>query len=106
MTYTHDVKENNMKLNRRQFTKAAGTGSIALAAAWQQACSEVAESGQVKTETVEVLLDSQGSRGIYQEAEEFERLRRAVGSMIRTQTNLRNFSVDEDEQPSTVFWRG
>jgi len=91
-----------MKLNRRQFTKAAGTGSIALAVAWQQACSEVAESGQV---TVEVLLDAQGPRGVYQEAEEFERLRRAVGSMIRTQTNLRNFSVDEDEQPSTVFWR-
>ena len=50
-----------MKLNRRQFTKTAGTGSIALAIAWQQACSEVAESGEVSTETVEVLLDSQGS---------------------------------------------
>ncbi|SVC23512.1 uncharacterized protein METZ01_LOCUS276366 [marine metagenome] len=95
-----------MKLNRRQFTKAAGTGSIALAIAWQQACSEMAESGEVSAETVEVLLDSQGPRGIYQEVEEFERLRRAVGSMIRTQANLRNFTISDDEQPSTVFWRG
>ncbi len=95
-----------MKLNRRQFTKTAGTGSIALAIAWQQACSEVSESGEVSTETVEVLLDSQGARGIYQEQQEFERLRRAVSGMIRTQQNLRDFTIDDDEQPSTVFWRG
>jgi|TARA_B110000263_G_scaffold33067_2_gene25090 hypothetical protein len=106
MTYTHDIEETNMKLNRRQFTKAAATGSVALAAAWQQACSELVESGEISTKTVEVLLDSQGSRGIYQEEEEFERLRRAISNMIRTQASLRDFPIDDDEQPSTVFWRG
>ena len=77
-----------MKLNRRQFTKTAGTGSIALAIAWQQACSEVAESGEVTTETVEFLLDSQRSRGIYQESQEFERLRRAVSAVSYTHLTL------------------
>ena len=95
-----------MKIDRRTFTKMAGAGAAAMAVAWQQACTQVAENGEVSAETLEVLLDAQGSRGIYAEQEQFERLRRAVGSMIRTQEQLRSFPLSEDEQPLTVFRRG
>ena len=52
------------------------------------------------------LLDAQGPRGIYENTDELERLRTAVGNMIRVQEELRNFPLSEDEQPLTVFWRG
>ena len=53
-----------MKVTRRQFTKVAGVGAAGLAMAWQQACAQVAETGEVSTETVHALLDAQGPRGI------------------------------------------
>ena len=74
--------------------------------AWQQACVEVAETGEVATDTVLTLLDAQGARGIFDNADELERLRGAVGNMIRVQETLRNFPLDDDEQPLTVFRRG
>ncbi len=95
-----------MTIDRRTFTKMAGAGAAAMAIAWQQACTQVAETGEVSAETVGVLLDAQGSRGIYADEEQFERLRRAVRNMIRTQDQLRSFSLSEDEQPLTVFRRG
>ena len=93
-----------MTVNRRQFTKAAGTATLAIA--WQQACTEVGEAGEVTVETVRTLLDAQGSRGIYENPHELERLRAAVRNMIRVQENLRDFPLDPDEQPLVVFWRG
>lgn len=95
-----------MKIDRRTFTKMAGAGAAAMAVAWQQACTQVAETGEVSTETLEALLDAQGSRGIYAEEAHFERLRRAVAGMIRTQDQLRSFALSDDEQPLTVFRRG
>ena len=67
-----------MKVTRRQFTKGASVGAAGLAMAWQQACTQVAEIGEVSTETLHTLLDAQGPRGIYERQEEFERLRSAV----------------------------
>ena len=95
-----------MKVTRRQFTKAAGVGAAGLAIAWQQACVQVAETGGVSAETVSTLLDAQGPRGIYEQAEEFERLRRAVANRVRISNQLRNFPVNDDEQPLTIFRRG
>ncbi len=95
-----------MTIDRRQFTKVAGVGAAAVAMAWQQACAQVAETGEVSAETVRTLLDAQGSRGIYDREEEFERLRRAVEGRTRISTQLRAFPLDGDEQPLTIFRRG
>lgn len=95
-----------MKLDRRQFTKIAGVGAAAVAVAWQQACVQVSETGEVSAETVGVLLDAQGPRGIYEDPDQFEKLRRAVANTIRTQETLRSFPLDGDEQPLTIFRRG
>jgi len=95
-----------MKVTRRQFTKVAGVGAAGLAIAWQQACVQVAETGGVSAETVRTLLDAQGPRGIYEQTEEFERLRRAVANRVRISNQLRNFPVNDDEQPLTIFRRG
>jgi hypothetical protein len=77
-----------------------------MAVAWQQACAQVADSGEVSAETVRTLLDAQGPRGIYEQPEEFERLRRAITNTIRIQDELRSFPLDDDEQPLTIFRRG
>ena len=95
-----------MTIDRRHFTKLAGAGAATLAVAWQQACVQVAETGEVSAETVRVLLDAQGPRSIYDEGEEFDRLRRAVANSIRISEELRSFELDDDEQPLTVFRRG
>jgi hypothetical protein len=95
-----------MTIDRRQFTKVAGVGAAAVAVAWQQACAQVAETGEVSAETVRTLLDSQGPRGIYDQPEEFERLRRAVSNSIRISEDLRSFPLSSDEQPLTIFRRG
>ena len=95
-----------MKVTRRQFTKVAGVGAAGLAMAWQQACAQVAETGEVSAETVRTLLDAQGPRGIYEQAEAFERLRRAVANRVRISNQLRSFPVNDDEQPLTIFRRG
>lgn len=93
-------------LDRRQFTKIAGAGAAAMALAWQQACAQVSDTGEVSAETVRTLLDAQGARGIYDDPEEFERLRRAVANSAGIANELRAFPLDADEQPLTIFRRG
>ena len=95
-----------MTIDRRTFTKVAGVGATALAVAWQQACAQVAETGEISAETVRTLLDAQGPRGIYDSPDEFERLRRAVENSARISNELRAFPLNEDEQPLTIFRRG
>lgn len=95
-----------MTIDRRQFTKVAGAGAAAMAIAWQQACAQASDTGEVSAETVRTLLDAQGPRGIYDDPEEFERLRRAVSNSARIANELRAFPLDPDEQPLTVFRRG
>jgi len=92
-----------MTMDRRQFA-TAGAGAMALL--WQQACTEVADTGEVSAVTARTLLDHQGPRGIYEEAEELDRLRAAIANMIDVQRQLREFPLDPDEPPLTVFWRG
>ena len=95
-----------MTIDRRQFTKVAGVGAAAMALAWQQACTQVADTGEVSDATVRTLLEVQGSRGIYDDPEEFERLRRAVANSARISNELRAFPLSPDEQPLTIFRRG
>ena len=75
-----------MTINRRQFAKVAGTAT--LAAAWQQACTDVDETGEVSAETVRTLLDAQGPRGIYERPDELDRLRVAVDHRVRVSAAL------------------
>lgn len=93
-----------MKMDRRHFAAATGAGALALL--WQQACTEVADAGEVTAATAQTLLDHQGRRGIYEDAEELDRLRAALANMINVQRQLREFPLDPDEPPLTVFWRG
>ncbi len=95
-----------MTVTRRKFTKVAGIGVAGLAMVWQQACAQVAETGEVSTKTLRTLLDAQGPRGIYEREEEFERLRRAVANSIQISNELRSFPLNDDEQPLTIFRRG
>lgn len=95
-----------MTIDRRQFTKIAGAGAAAMAMTWQQACTQLSETGQISDATVRTLLDAQGSRGIYESPEEFDRLRRAVENSARISNELRAFPLSPDEQPLTVFRRG
>jgi len=92
-----------MTMDRRQF---AATGAGAMALLWRQACTEVADTGEVSAVTARTLLDHQGPRGIYEDAEELDRLRAAIANMIDVQRQLREFPLDPDEPPLTVFWRG
>ncbi len=95
-----------MTMDRRQFATAAAAGAGGMALLWQQACTEVADTGEVSAATAQTLLDHQGPRGIYEEAEELDRLRAAITNMINVQRQLREFPLDPDEPPLTVFWRG
>ena len=95
-----------MNIDRKQFTKIAGVGTAAIVVAWQQACAQVADSGEVSTETVRTLLNIQGQEGFYEEPEEIERLRRAVTNSVRISSQLRSYPLDDDEQPLTIFRRG
>ncbi|MDE2782633.1 MAG: hypothetical protein OXK77_06730 [Gemmatimonadota bacterium] len=93
-----------MTMDRRRF--AAATGASAVALLWQQACTEVADTGEVSAATAQTLLDHQGTRGIYEDAEELDRLRAAITNMIDVQRQLRDFPLDPDEPPLTIFRRG
>jgi hypothetical protein len=95
-----------MSIDRKTFTKVAGAGAAALTLAWQQACAQVADSGDVSAEMVRALLDTQGAPGIYEDPDQFERLRRAVANSARISNELRAFPLNEDEQPLTIFRRG
>lgn len=91
-------------MRRREFA-ALATASAA-GVLWHQACSEVEDTGRVSAETARTLLDHQGPRGIYEDPAELERLRRAVENMIGVQRSLREFPLDPDEPPLTIFRRG
>ena len=91
-------------MRRREFAAlAAGGAGVAV---WAQACREVDETGEVSARTVRTLLDHQGPRGIYEDPDELDRLRRAIESMIGVQRTLREFPLDPDEPPLTIFRRG
>ncbi len=89
-------------MRRRHFPLSA----VLAAAAWQQACREADESGEVTAATAQTLLDHQGARGIYEDPAELDRLRRALANMIGVQRTLRDFPLDPDEPPLTIFHRG
>ncbi|MXZ61977.1 MAG: hypothetical protein F4228_11040 [Acidobacteria bacterium] len=91
-------------MRRRDFT--ALTAGSAAAALWQQACSEVQVTREVSIGTTQALLDHQGPRGIYEDLAELDRLRRAIANMVNVQRTLREFPLDPDEPPLTVFRRG
>ena len=52
------------------------------------------------------LLDHQGSRGIYEDAAELERLQAAVANMVNVQQTLRDFPLDPRRAPSSRVLEG
>ena len=91
-------------MRRRDFAALAAATTAGVL--WQQACAEVEDSGEISSETVLTLLDHQGSRGIYDDPAELDRLRRAIENMIGVQRALREFPLDPEEPPLTIFNRG
>ena len=91
-------------MRRRDFAALAAASTAGVL--WQQACAEVESTGELSADTVGTLLDHQGPRGIYEDPTELERLRRAVENMINVQRTLREFPLDPDEPPLTIFRRG
>ena len=91
-------------MRRRDFAALAAASTAGVL--WQQACAEVESTGELSAETVGTLLDHQGPRGIYEDPAELDRLRRAVENMINVQRTLREFPLDSDEPPLTIFRRG
>ena len=92
-----------MKLSRREL--AATVGAAAAAATWETAVAEQEETGDVSAETVRVLLDAQGPRGLYDDPEQLELLRRAVASLIRVQQTLRDYPIPVDQEPAITLRR-
>ena len=93
-----------MKPSRRHFGALLGAAA-AFPLAWTHAEAEVQQTGEVSADTVRVLLDFQGSRGIYEDPERFEELRAAVARTIRSRQALRSFVVPEDVPPAHIFRR-
>lgn len=91
-------------MRRRDFAALAAASTAG--ALWQHACAEVEETGEVSAATARTLLDHQGPRGIYEDPAELDRLRRAIENMIGVQRTLRDFPLDPDEPPVTIFRRG
>ncbi len=89
-------------MDRRRFLAAGGAASGLL---WSAACAEVEETGEVSVTTAQALLDHQGPRGIYEDPEELDRLRRALSGMVGVQRELRDFPLDPDEPPLLIFRR-
>ncbi|MGH9333467.1 MAG: hypothetical protein ACRD21_06935 [Vicinamibacteria bacterium] len=94
-----------MDSNRRRFLEGFG-GTAAAALLWDRAEAEVEQSGAVQTDTLEMLLDHYGSRGIYDVPERFEELRAAVARTIPSARRLREFPIPQGVPPALVFRRG
>jgi hypothetical protein len=93
-----------MKTSRRDFGALVGAAA-AFPLAWTEAEAQVRQTGEVSADIVRMLLDLQGSRGIYEHPERFEELRAAVARMIRNRQTLRSFAVPEDVPPAHIFRR-
>jgi hypothetical protein len=93
-----------MKPSRRELAALIGAAAT-LPLAWAQAEAQVQSTGEVTADTVRLLLDLQGSRGIYENPERFEELRSAVARAVRSHQTLRSFVVPDDVPPLIVFRR-
>ncbi len=91
-------------MRRRDFAGLAA--AITAGSLWHQACAEVEDTGEVSVGTAQLLLDHQGPRGIYEDPVELDRLREALANMARVQRTLREFPLEPDEPPLTIFRRG
>jgi len=94
-----------MDSSRREFWVTLGAAACG-PLLWAEAEAQVEQTGEVAAETVRMLLDLQGRRGIYENPERFEELRAAVGRTIRTHQGLRSFAMSDDVPPALVFKRG
>jgi len=91
-------------MRRRDF--AALAASTAAGAPWQHACPAAGDSGPGSPAPARTLLDHQGPRCSYEDPAELDRRRRAITGMVDVQRTLREFPLDPDEPPVTIFRRG
>ena len=101
-----------MNTSRRNFAKLAGASVIApvLASAaglsyLERAELEVEQTGEVSADLTRALLDAQGARGIFEDPEHFEELRRSLARKIRDHKIIREFPVSADIEPLLAFRR-
>ena len=66
-----------MKPTRREFAAALGATALLPGGLWARALVEVEQDGEVSRDLALTLLDVQGVRGIYEDAEYLEELRAA-----------------------------
>ena len=101
-----------METTRRDFAKQLlGAAAVApLAAApmaglslLERAELEYQQTGEVSAEVTRALLDVQGSRSIFEDPQQFELLREALGRAIRDHRILRDFPVPDDVEPLLTF---
>ena len=101
-----------MKTSRRKFAKLIGASlglpAIAPAAGLsyiERAELEVEQTGEVSADLTRALLDAQGARGIFEQSEHFEELRRSLARKIRDHKIIRDFPVSPDIEPILGFRR-
>jgi len=99
-----------MGTTRRDFTKLMGAALVVPIAGcgpgsslWDRAEAEVQDSGLPSPETTHALLDNQGARGVFEDAAEFEELRKALARKIRDHRIVRDFPVPDDIEPLLNF---
>jgi len=99
-----------MPPTRREFAKLMGAALVVPAAGsspglsiWARAEIEVQEVGLPSPETTRTLLENQGVRGVFEDAAEFEELRRALARKIRDHRIVRDFPVPDDVEPILHF---
>ena len=99
-----------MGTSRRDFTKQLLGASVVAAAPaagglslLERAELEVQQTGEVSAEVTRALLDVQGSRSIFEDPEQFEYLRQALGRAVRDHRILRDFPVPDDVEPLLTF---
>lgn len=72
---------------------------------WERMEAELAQTGEVSAEVVNILLDLQGPRGIYDDPKQFESLRAALARAIPEHKAIREFNIAMDVEPLLAFRR-
>lgn len=97
-----------MKTSRREFAQLIGAAVVAPVTGLsyiERAELEVEQTGEISPDLTRALLDAQGARGIFEDPEHFEELRRSLARKIRDHKIIRDYPVPADIEPILAFRR-